>query len=508
MEPRTHLIPTLIALLVVALSPCGCSGGSSPGDAALIEAQPESTAGDIDAPDLAADGDFLNPNDPDFDPRLVLGAPGFAPVRGWAIKPGHLHAHNVFSHDACDGQPRVDGETGPRNEECYREFRAALCDTGQDFMFMTDHTSGLFCEFEFPEVLYYEPADGDELLMRDGAPVANWIKCPDGRRVLLQAGFDGELMALGLERHLRVTPEERHEIYGSITPGLISELHANGALVAAAYASDWDALEILQYPWDGYELYNPATNLRGNMGAVLQLLGNMRKDPASSPDAEVAYLFAFQEGAENLSYWANIILKRPVFNYIGTNIHRNAVPGKMPDGERLDSYRRFMHIFGNYLLIPAERAANYDDLVLKQAIAAGRLYNSFSFLGIPIGFDFHAEVDGQVHEMGSQLPLEPTVRLVAETPHVYGRMPKASAPEVVSLILRAIPDGWQEVARGSGQVTYDVSEPGVYRLDVHIVPNHLVPWLGKDPSKGLVEHTWVYSNSIYVGMDYSASTAR
>jgi len=40
------------------------------------------------------------------------------------------------------------------------------------------------------------------------------------------------------------------------------------------------------------------------------------------------------------------------------------------------------------------------------------------------------------------------------------------------------------------------------------VTNHLVPWLGADPAAGLVEHTWVYSNSIYVGMEYAGTAGR
>jgi hypothetical protein len=501
-----RILPLTLSLTLLASF---ALGGCSSDDKA------EETAADVAVessglPDGSLDQGPAVPDEPDFDPRLILGAGDFPPVRGYVIVPGHIHAHNVFSHDACDNKPRVDGETGARNEECYQELRKALCDDKLSFMFMTEHTSGLFCEYEYPEVLYYEPGDGDELLVRDGDPVANWMRCADGRRVLLQAGFDGELMTIGLERHLRATSEERHALYGSITQPLIDELHANGALVAAAYAADWDPAEIVKHPWDGYELYNPATNLKdpATMSKALKLVGKMVKEPETLPDAEVVYALLFDEGAENVSSWANIILKRPVFNYIGTNIHRNAFPTEMPDGDRLDSYRRFLHIFANYLMIPAERADDYDDVALKQAIAAGRLTNAFTFYGIPMGFDFRAEVGTDLHEMGAQLPLAPAVRLVAETPRVYGRVPAGSEPTLTTRILRAIPDGWEVLASGSGQVHLDVQQPGAYRAEVRIVPNHLVPWLGEDPAAGLVEHTWVYSNSIYVGMEYAGTAGR
>jgi hypothetical protein len=78
--------------------------------------------------------------------------------RGLLDVRGLIHAHSVYSHDACDGEPR-DPTTDAINEPCFDDFRRDLCTAGHDFVMLTDHDDS-FSRTEYPEVLLYRPDRG------------------------------------------------------------------------------------------------------------------------------------------------------------------------------------------------------------------------------------------------------------------------------------------------------------------------------------------------------------
>ena len=444
-------------------------------------------------------------NEPAFDPKVLRTSDAIAPVRDFVVKQGQIHGHSVFSHDACDGSPRVNGETGARNEQCFWDFRDGICQTGLDVVFLTDHNAGLFCDYEYPEEFLYEPGQGDTLVLRDGAPVANQLKCKDGHTLLLAPGFDNHNLVLGLEKHLRATSADRQTLYGTKSDAAFQEFRDSGhALVAVAYVSDWDRTAIAKYKWDGYEVFNPATTMKMHMGTMLSSIADFVNDPDNSPVPELAILAVFEEGAANMQYWSDTVLRQRVFNFIGPNAHRNSLPMQMADGERGDSYRRLFHWFGNFFLLPKDQAATPDDRTYKDALAAGRVYNAFLFYGYPVGFDFHATVGGKTYEMGAELSSADGVALHVRVPRVYGKMaPGTESPVITARILRAVTDGWEEVASDTKDYDFAVTKPGVYRVDVRIVPKHLTKFLGATPEKYMAERSWVYSGTIYLGMPYS-----
>ncbi len=495
----------VLRLFVASAMLAACGNKTTAASDATAQAEPDVA---VDAAvDVAADVSAQDPaaNEPDFGPRLVRPSSAIAPVREFVVRQGHIHAHTVFSHDACDGSPRVNGETGDRNEQCFWDFRDGICDNQLDFMFITDHPAGLFCDYEYPAEMLYEAGQGDELIGRDGAPVANQLKCKDGHKLLLVPGYDNKLMCIGLERHLRDTPEERHALYQAVTNTTIEELHTKGhALAAAAYASDWAREEISKFNWDGYEVFNPSTNMKAHMAAMLTAISEMVDSPDTAPNPELAVLAVYEEGAANMQYWSDIVQKRRVFNYIGPNAHRNSLAMEMSDGERGDSYRRLFHWFGNFVLIPKDQAATADDRTYKSAFASGRMYNAFLFYGYPAGFDFYAKQAGQLFEMGGEMPSADGVTLHVAVPRIYGKLPTGTeAPVITAKLLKAVPDGWQEVASGTQDFDFSVTSAGVYRVDVRIVPNHLKKWLGATPENYLTERSWVYSGTMYVGTNYA-----
>src|SRR4051812_16384682 len=88
-------------------------------------------------------------------------------ARGYVELRGLVHVHSVYSHDACDGQP-VD-DAGMRNQPCLEDFRRGVCQTQDDFFFLTDH-GGSFADNEFPDVLLFDASRGDALVQRADGP--------------------------------------------------------------------------------------------------------------------------------------------------------------------------------------------------------------------------------------------------------------------------------------------------------------------------------------------------
>jgi hypothetical protein len=423
------------------------------------------------------------------DPWTVMPAAEIPPVRGWTTVRGIIHAHSVYSHDACDDEPFVDGV---RNEQCFQDLRAAVCATAQDFLFLTDHDD-LFADHEFPDVLLW--AAGDRLIERGGIPVANRIACPDGREVIVAAGTESGTMPIGLERHVGDTPEERRAAYNDVTPAGLEAFREAGALDFVMHTEEWEIDALRGLPLDGIEIYNLHANLMDNLGVVLNLIVDMGRRPERVPVMELGLVPIFVESEADLTRWATLVQERPTVGIVATDVHRNTFSGTAPDGDRIDSYRRLMHWFSNYVLVSP---GGIDDAALKEAILAGRLYGAFDDLGYAVGFDFRAERAGDVFEMGSRIPAGDPVDLHLVLPHVYDLNPGVPPPAIRGRILKAEGDGWTEVAAGDEDLTYSAGA-GVYRGEVRIDPQHLRPWMGSRADTYLGERPWVYANPVYVG---------
>lgn len=424
-----------------------------------------------------------------YEPYQVLPAGALVAPRGWAVRRGIVHCHSPYSHDACDGDPRPDGE---RNEACFQDVRHGMCATRQDFVFLTDHAS-LFADFEYPEVLLYAP--GDTLIERGGRPVANRVDCGDGHEVIVAAGTETGMMPIGLEGHVGDTPAERRVAYGTVDASAIAALKAAGALVFLHHTEEWAQSDVLTLPIDGIEIYNMHTNMMDNMAQVLELAIRLVTEPETMPTPELGLLGVFMEVEESLAHWSRASVIRRMPGVLATDAHQNVVSELMEDGDRLDSFRRGMRWFSNYVLVPDGPA---DDVVIKAAIGEGRLYGSFDYLGYPEGFDFHAMADGQTIEMGGETSDAAEVTLHVACPGVWNLNPGGPQPVVTCHLLRADgAGGWEEVDAAEGDLSF-VADPGAYRAEVRMVPEHLRPWLGPSPDPFVVERVWIYANPIYV----------
>ena len=495
-SPARALILALAAMMLGLLSP-GCSS-SDGGDVRTADTPDATDAAELSGPldasseEVEAQEDLPPFVGPAHDPWTVIPSAEIGAPRGWSVQRGIIHTHSPYSHDACDDHPFIDGV---RDEECFQDVRDGMCQTAQDFVFLTDHDD-LFAHHEYPDVLLYAP--GDELIERDGLPVANRVACPDGAQVIVSAGTESAMMPIGLEHHVGDTLDERMAAYNEISPEAVERFKAAGAVAFVQHTEEWDLDTLFSLPLDGIEIYNVHFNLMNNMGAAIKMYGLMRSDPDALPAIELALLAVFQENTHDLFRWSKLVELRPTAGAMATDSHRNVFEAESPDGERLDSFRRLMHWFSNYVLVKNDDGV--DDRVLKDAIRHGRMYGAFDVLGYPQGFDFHAVSGAELHEMGDRLSSAEGVRLVLTLPRVARQDPAGPQAEISGRILKSADGEWIEVAAGGDATVEADAEVGVYRAEVHIVPHHLTPWLGATPEDYLRDWVWIYSNAIYVGL--------
>lgn len=415
--------------------------------------------------------------------------------RGLLDRRGLIHAHSVYSHDACDGEPRDDA--GVVNAPCLEDFRKGLCASRHDFVMLTDHKDS-FSSAEFPASLLYDASRGDQLLERDGQPVASWLACPEGDPALVIAGTESAFMPVGIERHVAATRADRDAVYGAKTPEAIEKLKAVGAVVLLQHTEDWTVAELTDLPIDGFEMYNLHANTIIGAGAAIGLIADL-KEPELLPHPDLVMLPIWSEDKRYLQAWGSALAAgRRRVTTLGTDCHRNTFKDLLPDGERIDSYRRMMGWFSNHLLVKPDAQGGFGDLELKEALKSGRLYGAFEVLGFPEGFDFHAKTSSGIAEMGSEVALADAPELWTRLPRVQSLDSSVPRPDFVVRLLRAKSGGWDVVAETAEDLSHVPSEPGAYRVEVRMKPRHLKQHLSSYADLVDEDFVWIYSNALYV----------
>lgn len=489
-----------VGLLWALVALLGCTAGEGSAHDAGADAGSDLGAA-VDVPPTAPED--AGPPPPRW-PRTLPPAAEMAPAEtsGRWLRT-IVHAHSVHSHDACDGEPYVDG--GP-NEPCLQSFRRALCDTRVDLVFLTEHADRI-ATVPFETVMQQRP--GDEPILEDGALVGYRIACASGHRVMILPGAENELMPLGLRHHPAPRDGSLDRAYHHDGPEGARRFREAGALVAVAHCEQRPRAELEAIAPDVIELYNIHANLDPRIaGAVLNLdLGAVLSDaiafsqPARRLDPEWMFLAIFRENHLDLAHWAAFAAQgRRVAAVAASDAHENSFPGIFPDGERGDSYRRIFRWFSNALYVsgPVTRAS------VMAALAEGRSHAVFEAYGTPVGFAFTARTGGPegggatVHRAGDTVSLRGGVTLRVAVPTVYQLDPALPRPAVRVRLLRAETDGrWTELAAGPDALAYTVTTAGAYRAEALITPHHAAPYL---PRFGRLvrEVPWVYSNVLRV----------
>lgn len=463
--------------------------------------------------------------------------------RGFGVVRGIIHLHSVYSHDACDGKPQLAGQP---NAPCLASLRAALCATRQDFAFLTDHAT-LMADSPFADLFLTDPAAGDVAERAVEADpsvdvVGSDLRCADdvaaGHRVHLAVGGENELMPVALRRHLGATAAERHTAMQAGSADAVRAFHAAGGAVLVAHGESHSLEQLTQLAaagLDGMEVYNLHANIdpkiRGPylgldpVGALVGLVPWLAGRPVSEggPEPDLAFLGFLSPNENQLAKLDTLLAAgHRLAPVLGSDIHENSLKEPLSDGERGDGYRRLMRWFGNYLLLPADRTSLTTGR-LREALSAGRSFGVFEIFGPPRGFDFFARTrDGMTVELGGQAPLGSRLRVSLPRPFPaelrgaepllrlslrYVRLTAGPGPvtglqpseEVLSRTFTA--DDLAALGPGaSPQVELETSgrPAGAYRIEVHVVPRHLLHLVGENPAPFGHEYPYLYSAPIYV----------
>ena len=380
----------------------------------------------------------IEPPAPKWSPGIVYRTERGLNSRGFLDRRGLVHAHSVFSHDACDGQPITDA--GVHDQDCLTDFRRDVCTAKQDFVFLSDHSDN-FRNNEFPDVLLYRGNEGDTLVTHGAAPTANRLSCPGSDPILIMGGTETATMMVGLENHL-----SNRALYGSTDDTALLAGKAAGAVSLLQHTEDWSPEQIVSMPVDGFEMYNLHRSSLQNIGIAAELVfGKVEMgdfDGLPHPDA---FFTAFT--LDDPTYFATwgTVLARGVkrVTTMGTDCHRNTFRQKLQDGERIDSYRRMMSMFSNHLLVRPDADGSFDDRSLKEALRARRLYGTFEFLGTPVGFDFFAAEGAVTKEIGETASISAGAVFEVKTPRVRDLDPSATAPAITTKLWVAKEGGWE-----------------------------------------------------------------
>lgn len=416
-------------------------------------------------------------------------------VRGQREYRAILHLHSHHSHDACDGDPQPNGVP---DEACLQDLRDALCVTRIDLAMLTDHPVHA-SEWTIEELLLIRGADVP-VMGPGGTPIANWMACDSGHRVLVMAGIESsEMMPMGLEEHVI-------DAYGVSSPAAFQQIKDAGALAWVAHTESRDVGELATLGLDGLEFYQLHANLDPDIRE--QYLG-------LSPDGFVTGTAPFFFGAQktpvpdlaSLGFLApnepSIVALETLGQTLrltisaGTDAHQNVLPNKASDGERIDSYRRMIRWFNNRVRLDGELTPESA----KAALRAGHNHIVFEAFGNPLGFDFVAYKGEVTTEMGAEVTLGEGIELSASLPRLDPRSPQGpQAPGLEGRLYRATKDGRELLKTWTdGTITVGAPGPGVYRVEVWMTPRQLAPYLGAvagDYTETPVP--WIYSGAIFV----------
>ncbi len=491
----TKLQPLGLALALTL----GCTSSNPP--AAPVDASATNDLGASDASDAAPAIDLGEedvPPPPPAWPRELQPARVMGEARGFHAVRAIVHAHSVHSHDACDGRPYVDG--GP-NEPCLQSFRAALCRTKIDVIFLTEHDS-LMATVPFPTVL--QMRSGDEPVMEAGQLVGSRIACPDGHRVLLLPGAENDLMPLALRRHPDMLNGSIADAYNANNPAAVQRFREAGALVAIPHVEQRSIEYLREIGPDVLEVYNVHANLDPriagphlgyNVGPALADILRFQRS-GTGLDPEMLFMVFFQESANDLRKWSTLLAEgRRIPGVAASDAHENVLPAPLTDGERGDSYRRVFRWFSNELWVRGELTRESA----VEALRESRMFVAFEAFGTPVGFSYTAQTGERTREIGEEIMLSEAPVLRATRPRVNALDPSLPTPSIRLRLLRAERSGeWTEVAASdTGDVSFTPTTAGAYRAEVRITPRHVQPYL-PGMERLMREVPWVYSSAIYV----------
>lgn len=408
-----------------------------------------------------------------------------------------MHVHSVYSHDACDGEPQLNGKI---NEKCLADLREAICRNHIDIVFLTEHLDHLTATRDLSAVLNIQ--QDDVAIRHQGRIVGSRQRCRDGHEAHVYLGAENYVSSIGLVAHPHADAPALKRFYSAYNRKEIDDLRRDGALIVVPHAERGNvSLQRMQEMQpDLIEAYNLHANLSAKRRGALKVVerglaaSQFLLNPYLEPD--LIFLALLDEDEIALTKWSQAAAEMRLAGVLAVDAHQNLPAIKMIDGERVDSYRRTMRWFSNFV----EVDGRFDRDAVLAALKGGKVFMVFEAFGTPNGLEFHALEGDKAHAMGETVSADRSgdVSLVLKCPQVAGLPASTPQPQRDLLILRATGAGWKEVARSrDADLHYVIKEPGTYRGEVRIRPTHLARYLAG--ARTLIRDVpWIYANPIYV----------
>ncbi|MCH7748821.1 MAG: CehA/McbA family metallohydrolase [Acidobacteria bacterium] len=370
---------------------------------------------------------------------LLVGA-----VLAWRVIA--WHPLSVSATAVTDGFVRVSGvahihTTHSDGGGTIADVASAAAAARLDFVIVTDHNS-----------LAGKPLEGygeAGVLTIVGTEIAN---------------HEGHLLAFGLP-----APTYRFSGDGLDT---LRDLDDLGGLTFAAHPESpredlrWTGWRL---PGDwGIEILNGDSQWRA--AGWTSLLGAALRYPLNSDYS----LLRLMRRPAALSRWDDLLARRRVPAIAGADAH-GTLRGSPWSFRPWPSYEAVFRIAQNYVLLerPLTGNAPADTAAILAALGRGRAYIGVGALAPADRFFFLAERDGGRWTMGDTLASGDPVRLQAG-----GALPTGAR---ITLYRNGV-----AVTTADGPLAARVTEPGVYRVEVH-VPGWDMPWIVSNPIYVLTE---------------------
>jgi hypothetical protein len=231
---------------------------------------------------------------------------------------------------------------------------------------------------------------------------------------------------------------------------------------------------------DGLEIINPksiAANAWNN--SKFNVLWSLLSYPFNP---KLAFLRLFNEPSEELSLWDKLAMERTIAGFSGVDASAKAFP--LTDYLiKFPSYQKSFDITSNHILIESELIGNFikDKQRVLSALKRRQFYMSLDLLGDPKGFYAFVKERDVYHPIGSVINFRPGLSLIIKTPWEINDM-----YEIVVL-----KNGQREKTWNHPEVSYEITEPGTYRVIVRVAP-----FLSILDGKRWI--TWIYTNHFYV----------
>jgi hypothetical protein len=199
---------------------------------------------------------------------------------------------------------------------------------------------------------------------------------------------------------------------------------------------------------------------------------------------QLALLRLFEAPDEELHLWDELTKQRPAIGIAGADAEAKLIVGGANSFLKFPTYETLFSLVRNHVLLRSELTGNAttDFEKLVSALRQGQFYMSLDILGNPKGFNTVLKSKrGQISPMGSTVEFEEGLQLEIDLPQ------KPDVP-----FDTVIYKNGERIMTSNSQVTnYFISEPGVYRVMVRVIPTMPIP----DGKKWI---PWIYTNPFYV----------